>query len=292
MASARENIAYLPGIELPSALAISDDPSACMDGVDMVISVVPSRYLREVWEKVAEAFPDGAHLVSATKGLEDGSFLRMTEVLAEYSGGREASLSALSGPSFAAELATNHPTAATLGCADEAAAEAVQSALSGGCLRVYRNADVLGVEYGGALKNVIAIATGISDGLGFGTNSRAALITRGLKELTALATARGGEPTTMMGLAGLGDLVLTCTGPLSRNRKVGVELGRGARLDDIIASMQMVAEGVETSAAAHHLGRQSGVPMPITAEVDAILHEGKAPRAAIEDLMSRTLVPE
>jgi glycerol-3-phosphate dehydrogenase (NAD(P)+) len=216
----------------------------------------------------------------------------MSEVLGEYTEGRSASLAALSGPSFAAELATGHPTAVTLGCPDLAAAETVQTALSGGALRVYRNPDIIGVEYGGALKNVIAIAAGIGDGLGLGTNSRAALITRGLKELGGLAMARGADATTLMGLAGLGDLVLTCTGPLSRNRHVGVELGKGGKLRDIIASMQMVAEGVETTAAAHHLGRETGVPTPITDEVNAILHEGKDPRAAIEDLMTRALVEE
>ncbi|MGD8816000.1 MAG: NAD(P)H-dependent glycerol-3-phosphate dehydrogenase [Acidobacteriota bacterium] len=292
MRDARENRDYLPGVELPSALAIDADAATCMSGADLVLSVVPSRWLREVWQQIGADFPAGAHLMSATKGLEDGTFLRMSEVLGEYTAGRRASLAALSGPSFAAELATGHPTAVTLGCRDLAAAETVQTALSGGALRVYRNADIIGVEYGGALKNVIAIATGIGDGLGLGTNSRAALITRGLKELGGLAMARGADATTLMGLAGLGDLVLTCTGPLSRNRHVGIELGRGRKLQDIIASMQMVAEGVETTAAAYHLGRQTGVPMPITDEVNAILHEGKDPRAAIEDLMTRALVEE
>lgn len=292
MRRSRTNDAYLPGVELPQSMLIDTDAAKCMDAVDVVVSVVPSRYLREVWDRVAPSFPAGAHLVSATKGLEDATFLRMSEVLAEYTAGRYASLSALSGPSFAAELANGQPTAVTLGCADLEAAEAVQAALSGGALRVYRNADIVGVEYGGALKNVIAIAAGISDGLGLGTNSRAALITRGLKELSGLATARGGDPTTLMGLAGLGDLVLTCTGPLSRNRHVGVELGGGAKLEEIVAGMRMVAEGVETTAAVHHLGRAAGVSVPITDEVNAILHEGKDPRAAIEDLMTRALVEE
>jgi len=291
LARRRENTDYLPGVELPAELEISADAGACMDDADLVLSVIPSRYLRRVWEEIGGDFPPGAHLVSATKGLEDASFLRMSEVLSEYTATR-ASLSALSGPSFAVELAQGHPTAATLGCVDAEAAEKVQAALSGASLRVYRNVDIIGVEHGGALKNVIAIATGICDGLGLGTNPRAALITRGLKELTGLAVARGAEPTTLMGLAGLGDLVLTCTGPLSRNRHVGVELGRGAKLDDIIAGMQMVAEGVETTAAAYHLGRQTGVSMPLTEEVNAILHEGKDPRAAIDDLMTRALVEE
>lgn len=292
IAAIRENADYLPGAEIPAELRVSGDAAVCLEDAQLIISAVPSRYLRAVLQEIAGWFPDGAHLVSATKGLEDGTFLRMSEVLAEYSGGRHASLSALSGPSFAAELAARHPTAVTLGCLDLAAAESVQKALSSGPLRIYRNADIVGVEYGGALKNVIAIATGISDGLGFGTNPRAALITRGLKELTGLAMARGAEPGTLMGLAGLGDLVLTCTGPLSRNRHVGVELGRGERLADIVAGMRMVAEGVETTAAAYHLGGQTGVPMPITEQVNAILHHGKEPRAAIEDLMARALVEE
>ncbi len=292
MSRTRENRDYLPGFELPASMLISADAHACMAGADLVLSVVPSRYLRPVWDEIAAGFPTGAHLVSATKGLEGQTGLRMTEVLEEYTGGRYGSLLALSGPSFAAELAQGHPTTVTLGCTDLAAAESVQSCLSSGCLRAYRNGDIIGVEHGGALKNVIAIATGISDGLGFGTNTRAALITRGLKELTALAVARGAVPTTLMGLAGLGDLVLTCTGPLSRNRRVGVELGGGAKLEEIIDGMQMVAEGVETTAAAFQLGRQTGVDMPITEEVNAILHEGKNPRAAIEDLMARALVEE
>ncbi len=292
MNRSRENADYLPCCELPQSLVVSADAEASMAEADLVISVIPSRYLRSVWDGIGSAFPPGAHLVSATKGLEDDSGLRMSEVLAEYTGGTEGSIVALSGPSFAAELVEGHPTAVTLACADLAAAERAQTCLSHGSLRAYRNADIIGVEHGGALKNVIAIATGIADGLGFGTNSRAALITRGLKELTGLAVARGAMPATLTGLAGLGDLVLTCTGRLSRNRYVGVELGKGRSLDEIIGSMQMVAEGVETTAAAAHLGRRLAVQMPITDEVYAILHEGKPPRAAIEDLMARALVEE
>lgn len=292
MSRSRENADYLPGCELPASLVISADAEASMAEADLVISAIPSRYLRSVWDEIGSAFPPGARLVSATKGLEDDTGLRMSEVLADYTGGTQHSIVALSGPSFAAELVEGHPTAVTVACVDLAAAERVQTCLSHGPLRAYRNADIIGVEHGGALKNVIAIATGIADGLGFGTNSRAALITRGLKELTALAVARGAMPATLMGLAGLGDLVLTCTGKLSRNRHVGVELGKGRSLDDIVGNMQMVAEGVETTAAASHLGRRLGVQMPITDEVYAILHEDKPPRAAIEDLMARALVEE
>lgn len=287
-----ENRDYLPGCPLPEALDIVTDAAAAMADADLVLSVVPSTYLRSVWEGLAPDFPGGAHLVSATKGIEDETGLRMSEVLAEYSAGTEASMGALSGPSFAAELAQGQPTAVTLASVDLEAAERVQTCLSHGPLRVYRNADIVGVELGGALKNVMALAAGIADGLGFGTNSRAALLTRGLKEITGLAMARGAAPTTLMGLAGLGDLVLTCTGPLSRNRHVGVELGRGKALEDIIAGMQMVAEGVETTSAARDLGREMGVQMPITDEVYAILHERKDPREAIESLMARALVEE
>lgn len=292
MNRSRENADYLPRCELPESLVVSADAESSMAEADLVISVIPSRYLRSVWDDIGSAFPAGAHLVSATKGLEDGTGLRMSQVLSEYTGGTEDSIVALSGPSFAAELVEGYPTAVTLACDDLEAAESVQTCLSHGSLRAYRNVDIIGVEHGGALKNVIAIGTGIADGLGFGTNSRAALITRGLKELTGLAVARGAAPATLMGLAGLGDLVLTCTGSLSRNRHVGIELGKGRSLDEIIGSMQMVAEGVETTSAAYHLGRRLGVKMPITNEVYAILKEGKLARAAIEDLMARALVEE
>ena len=292
MSRSRINADYLPRCEFPESLVVSADAEACMVDADLVISVIPSRFLRSVWDEISHAFPAGAHLISATKGLEDNTGLRMSQVLSEYTSGREASIMALSGPSFAAELVEGHPTAVTLACADLEAAESVQTCLSHGPLRAYRNVDIIGVEHGGALKNAIAIATGIADGLGFGTNSRAGLITRGLKELTSLAVARGARPDSLMGLAGLGDLVLTCTGSLSRNRHVGIELGKGRSLEEIIDGMQMVAEGVETVLAAFHLARRLNVKLPITNEVYAILQEGKSARAAIEDLMARTLVEE
>ncbi len=292
MSRDRENRAYLPGCPFPEALTVSEDAASCLEDANLVISAVPSRFLRSVWDDLAGLLPAGADVVSATKGLEDDTGLRMSQVLHEYAAGRSAAIMALSGPSFAAELVQQHPTAVTLGCEDLVAAERVQNCLSHGSLRAYRNPDIVGVEHGGALKNVIAIATGIADGLGFGTNTRAALVTRGLKELTALAVARGASAETLMGLAGLGDLVLTCTGPLSRNRSVGLEIGAGRKLEDIIGGMRMVAEGVETTTAAYHLGQETGVRMPITGEVQAILHEGKPPRRAIEDLMTRALVEE
>ncbi|MFQ5743281.1 MAG: NAD(P)H-dependent glycerol-3-phosphate dehydrogenase [Acidobacteriota bacterium] len=288
----RHNPDYLPGHLLSEQITVTADHHRALAGADLVLSVVPSRYLRSVWSQLAAEFPSAAHLVSATKGLEESTGLRMTEVLQEYMGARAASLAALSGPSFALELAQEHPTAVTLGCTQPEAATEIQARLSHGPLRIYRNADIIGVEHGGALKNIIAVAAGVADGLGFGTNSRAALITRGLKEVTALAAARGAAPTTLMGLAGLGDLVLTCTGPLSRNRRVGVELAQGRSMQKIIGGMRMVAEGVETVRAARGLGRAAGLEMPITEQVYAILYEGKDPRVAIEDLMARQLVEE
>jgi len=287
----RENRRYLEGAGFPDGLEVTADAAAAMDDADLILSVVPSRYLEDVWTQVEGAFPAGAHLVSATKGLEKGG-RRMTEVLAGLVGPRAASVSALSGPSFAREVAEEQPTAVALGCPDVDRVAEVQTRLSHGPLRIYRNADVVGVEMGGALKNVIALAAGMVDGLGLGTNSRAALITRGLKEMARLAAARGAEPRTLMGLAGLGDLVLTCTGSLSRNRSVGVELGKGREPGEIIGSMHMVAEGVATVEAARELGRAEGVAMPITDQVHAILQGEQRPEDAIDELLARRLVEE
>ena len=230
-----ENTDYLPGHALPAGLRITADAGAALAGADCVVSVVPSRYLRDVWQGLQALFPAGAHLVSATKGLEYDTGLRMSQVLREIVGDRAASVSALSGPSFALELAEQHPTAVTLGCDDLESALAVQKRWSHGALRVYSNEDIVGVELGGAVKNIIALAAGIVDGLGLGTNSRAALITRGLKEMARLSESRGARSATLMGLAGLGDLVLTCTGPLSRNRQVGLMLAEGKDLAKIEA---------------------------------------------------------
>ncbi len=234
--------------------------------------------------------------VSATKGLEEKTLLRMTEVISQViaSGGEfQPRIGALSGPSFAKEVARGDPTAITIASKDAALVETVQREFSDPRFRVYTNDDVVGVELGGALKNIIAIAAGVCDGLGLGHNSIAALITRGLAEITRLAMACGGRRETMAGLAGLGDLVLTCTGGLSRNRSVGVELGRGRKLSDIIAGMHgMVAEGVFTTHAALGLARARGVEMPITQQMNAILHEGKSPGDAIQDLMTRSAKSE
>jgi glycerol-3-phosphate dehydrogenase (NAD(P)+) len=227
-------------------------------------------------------------VVSATKGLEQESFLRMTEVIGAVAGGIGA-VGALSGPSFASEVARGDPTAITIAAKNTGLTAAVQREFGDSAFRVYASDDVVGVELGGALKNIIAIAAGVCHGLGLGHNSVAALITRGLAEITRLATACGGRAETMSGLAGLGDLVLTCTGGLSRNRSVGVELGRGRKLAEIIASMHgMVAEGVFTTDAAVQLARERDVEMPITEQMHAILSEGKSPGEAIQELMART----
>ena len=291
MAADRRNNRYLPQIKLHELVTPTSDAAVALQGAELVLSVVPSKFLRGTWQQLAQLLPDAIDVVSATKGIEPDSGLRMTEVLATCIGDR-ARLSALSGPSFALELAQGQPTAVTLGCLDASSAERVQRALSHGPLRVYRNSDLVGVELGGALKNVIALAAGISDGLGLGTNTRAGLICRGLKEMSVLAAALGGQPQTLAGLAGLGDLVLTCTGPLSRNRQVGLEVGGGRSLAEVTAGMSMVAEGVVTVTSARQVADRHGVELPITNQVYDILHGGKDPRTAIDELLARALVEE
>ncbi len=291
MLAAGENAVYLPEVAFPAALEPTSDAQRALADATIVVSAVPSRYTRTMWETLAPKLGGKVHLVSATKGIEEGSGLRMSEVLEQTVAG-VASISSISGPSFARELAEGHPTAVTLGCADLDAARDVQEAFSAGPLRVYRNQDLIGVEMGGALKNVIAIAAGIVDGIGFGSNTQAALISRGLKEVTTLAVACGARSATLMGLAGLGDLVLTCTGPLSRNRGVGVEIGRGRTLDEVTDSMQMVAEGVVTTRSSLELAGRLAVEMPIAESVRAVLYDGLDPRAGIEQLLTRALVEE
>ena len=250
---------------------------------------MPSQHCRALFERMRPLLPPEILVISATKGLEEGSLLRMSEVIRLVLKRESAAIGALSGPSFAQEVARGDPTAITIASQDADLLRTVQQEFSDPRFRVYTNSDVVGVELGGALKNIIAIAAGICDGLGLGHNSVAALITRGLAEMTRLVVACGGRADTMAGLAGLGDLVLTCTGGLSRNRSVGAELGHGKRLPDIISNMHgMVAEGVFTTTAAVGLAHARGVEMPITQQMYAILHEGKSPREAIEHLMSRS----
>jgi glycerol-3-phosphate dehydrogenase (NAD(P)+) len=288
----RLNEKFLPGRSIPNSVTASNDLAASLQGVQIVVSVMPSQHCRALFGRMRPLLPPQTLIVSATKGLEEVSLQRMTEVIAEVlkrEDGSTPAVGALSGPSFAQEVARGDPTAIAIASQDATLLRTVQQEFSDSSFRVYTNSDVIGVELGGALKNTIAIAAGICDGLGFGHNSVAALITRGLAEMTRLVVACGGRPETMAGLAGLGDLVLTCTGGLSRNRSVGVELGRGRKLPDIIAGMHgMVAEGVFTTSAAVGLARARKIEMPITEQMHAILHKAKSPRDAIQELMSRT----
>lgn len=292
IAQRQVNERFLPGREIPSSVMASNDLAAVLDGAQIIVSVMPSQHCRALFARMRPFLHSRPLIVSATKGLEEGSLLRMTEVIADAlkrDGSLAPPIGALSGPSFAQEVARGDPTAITIASQDAELLRTVQQEFSGSSFRIYTNTDVVGVELGGSLKNIIAIAAGICDGLGLGHNSVAALITRGLAEMTRLVVACGGRAETMAGLAGLGDLVLTCTGGLSRNRTVGVELGRGKRLPEIIAGMHgMVAEGVFTTTAAVGLAHARGVEMPITEQMHAILHDGKNPREAIQQLMTRS----
>jgi glycerol-3-phosphate dehydrogenase (NAD(P)+) len=286
----RVNDRFLPGRRIPDPVTATNNLAATLNGAEIVVSVMPSQHCRALFERMRHLLQPQTLIVSATKGLEEGSLLRMTEVIAQVlQRDNKSALGALSGPSFAQEVARGDPTAITIASQDAALLRIVQQEFSDSSFRVYTNHDVIGVELGGALKNIVAIAAGICDGLGLGHNSVAALITRGLAEMTRLVVACGGRTETMAGLAGLGDLVLTCTGGLSRNRSVGVELGRGHKLPEIIANMHgMVAEGVFTTSAAVGLAHARNVEIPITEQMHAILHQGKSPREAIQELMSRT----
>lgn len=288
-----ENVRYLPGAILPKNLTATSDLAAALHGVNLVVFVVPSHATREVAKLAAKLIPKDVAIVSATKGIEIDSLMLMNEVLEdELTAHRDGQLAFLSGPSFAKELASQHPTAVVIACRNQQTCHAVMKRFHTPYLRLYASEDVHGVECGGALKNVIAIATGAVEGLGYGHNTRAAVITRGLAEVARLAISRGGSPLTLAGLAGMGDLVLTCTGELSRNRTVGVELGKGKKLKEILEALGHVAEGVKTTKSAYELSMKLGVDMPIVREMYAVLYEDKPlPRAAI-DLMTRELGPE
>jgi glycerol-3-phosphate dehydrogenase (NAD(P)+) len=286
---ARENLLFLPGFPLPPEIAITGDCAAVADA-EIVVSVVPSEFLRPTLVRLRKHMHNSQFIVSATKGIEDRTFLRMTQVLSETlePSGLLVSIGALSGPSFAQEVAQAQPTAVTVAFSDADIATFIQQEFSSETLRLYTSTDVIGVELGGALKNVIAIAAGIAAGVGLGYNSSAALITRGIAEITRLAVACGGRRETLAGLSGMGDLVLTCTGSLSRNRTVGHALGQGRQLSEILESLGgKVAEGVRTSRAALGLARRHNIEMPITEQMELILNEGKDPREAIRDLMLR-----
>jgi len=286
----RVNRLFLPSQSVPDNVVPTTNLAEAVQSAEMVVGVVPSHHCRAIFSAASPHFSDGTILVSATKGLENNSLLRMTEVIREstHADGRQLKVAALSGPSFALEVARGDPTAVTAASDSAEVSAAVQTTFTDSRFRVYTSNDVIGVELGGALKNVIAIAAGVCDGLGLGNNSIAALITRGLAEMTRLVVACGGRAETMSGLAGLGDLVLTCTGGLSRNRSVGAELGRGRKLEDIIAGMHgAVAEGVFTTNAAIGLALKHNVEMPITQQMFAILKDGKSPADAMQTLMSR-----
>jgi len=289
IASRRSNAAFLPDQRIPECVVVTGSLEEALQQAEIVVSAMPSQHCRRLFQEMYPHLHREMFLVSATKGLEQATLLRMTEVIGAVTENIDCGVGALSGPSFAAEVARGDPTAIAIASKDEALTSNVQQEFGDPAFRVYTNDDVVGVELGGALKNIIAIAAGACHGLGLGHNSVAALITRGLAEITRLATACGGRAETMSGLAGLGDLVLTCTGGLSRNRSVGVELGRGRKLPEIISSMHgMVAEGVFTTDAAVQLARAHQVEMPITEQMHAILNQGKSPADAIQELMART----
>jgi glycerol-3-phosphate dehydrogenase (NAD(P)+) len=289
IAEAGENKLFLPGFPLPASIAVTGDYAAVAEA-EIVVSVVPSEFLRATMTRLAPHLHPGQIIVSATKGVENQTFLRMTEVIASTlaATGLALPIGAFSGPSFALEVAQGQPTAVTVAFDDPEIAARIQEEFSSETLRLYTSTDLIGVELGGALKNVIAIAAGVASGVGLGYNSAAGLITRGIAEITRLAVACGGQRETLAGLSGVGDLVLTCTGSLSRNRTVGQELGKGRKLAEILSGLGgKVAEGVLTTRAALGLARRQGIEMPITEQMELILDEGKDPQEAIKYLMLR-----
>lgn len=286
------NERYLPGCALHPALTAVVDPAEALAGADAAILAVPCQGIRGYLRNLAGEIPENAALICASKGLELGSYALMSRVVAEEAPRLAARYAALSGPSFASEVMRSLPTAVVLGCRDQNLAELLRRELSTPMFRVYSNQDIIGVECGGAMKNVMALAAGMADGLGFGHNSRAALITRGLAEMSRLGSALGANAATFMGLSGMGDLVLTATGDLSRNRQVGLRLGKGEKLDVIIASMRHVAEGVPTTEAAYDLARGLSIDLPITSAMRAIFHGLADPESAVRDLMGRALKDE
>ncbi|MEO6803164.1 MAG: NAD(P)H-dependent glycerol-3-phosphate dehydrogenase [Granulicella sp.] len=280
-----ENLPYLPGFTLPTGIEVTHDLLGCIFEADIILCVTPSQHVRDIITEIAPALTRDQLLVSASKGLEETSFLRISQVIASITNNP---LAVLGGPSFAQEVAAGAPTAIVVASSYPGVGQTVQRLFSSSSLRLYTNDDVAGVEFGGSLKNVIALASGVVHGLNLGHNSAAALITRGIVEITRLAIACGGRRQTLAGLSGVGDVILTCTGTLSRNRSVGIELGRGRQLPDIIAGLHgKVAEGVRSTTAAIGLAARYDVEMPITEQVDAILHHNKRPSDAIRDLMSR-----
>ena len=293
MRVSRENDVYLPGFRLADHVEIVNQLPDALEGADAVLSVMPSHLVRALYRQMLPCLQESMLFVSATKGLENGSLLRMSEVIREVlSAQMRPQIAVISGPTFAREVACFEPTALVVASSEPGVADRVQAAFSGPTFRLYSSLDTIGVEIGGAIKNVIAIGAGVLHGMGLGHNPAAALITRGLAEMTRLAVAMGGQPLTLAGLAGLGDLVLTCNGNLSRNRTVGVELARGRKLEEIVGSMKMVAEGIKTTNAAVDLAKRYSVEMPISDQMFQVLHFGVSPRDAIQRLMERSLKGE
>ena len=285
------NSRYLTSVQIPIAVFATGDLAAALNGAEHVLFAAPSHTARELLTAIAPHLPESAIIVNVAKGIEIETGKRISEIAKEVAGANQPYV-CLSGPSFAKEVVAGHPTAIVAASKDALAARVVQNDLSFENLRIYTNADVIGTELGGSVKNVMAIAAGMAAGLGFGTNSVAALITRGLAEITRLARREGAVVETLTGLAGLGDLVLTCTGTLSRNRFVGQELGKGRRLEEISAELQEVAEGINTARAVKKLADRAALEMPIVNEVNAVLYEGRSARDAVTELMSRPLREE
>lgn len=292
----RENVLYLPGYKLPETVQVVHDAAASLENAGVVIGAIPSAYARSVYRRVLPHIVRGTAILSATKGLEPDTHTRMSEVISQVSQAVSPEclprIAVLSGPSFAAEAAAGQPTAVVVASRDLALVNELQGEFAAPNFRLYTNDDMIGVELAGAMKNVMAIAAGVCQGIGLGSNPLAALITRGLAEMTRLAVVLGARPETLSGLAGLGDLVLTCTGSLSRNRHVGIELGKGRSLAEILEGMKMVAEGVGTAGALLALAREAGIELPITEQVAAILHGGRSARDAIRSIMERPLKRE
>jgi glycerol-3-phosphate dehydrogenase (NAD(P)+) len=293
MRETRENDVYLQGCRLPRHVEVVSQLPDALDGAEIVLSAIPSHLVRGIYQQMLPLLQESMVFVSATKGLENGTLLRMSEVIQAVLQARmPPRVAVISGPTFAFEVARFEPTALVVASTDSALAECVQAAFSGPTFRLYANLDTIGVEIGGSVKNVVALGAGVVHGLGLGHNAMAALVTRGLAEITRLAVAMGGTAHTLAGLAGLGDLVLTCSGDLSRNRMVGVELAHGRKLEEIVSSMKMVAEGIKTTNAVADLARRHSVEMPISEQMLQMLHSQASPREAIQRLMDRSLKGE
>jgi glycerol-3-phosphate dehydrogenase (NAD(P)+) len=289
----RQNADYLPGLELPRNLTGTADLEAAARDTELVVVGIPSQATRDFLKRAQHLFPRGVPVISVAKGIENETLLTMTEVLEQcLDASFHDAIGVLSGPSFAKEMVQRMPTVVTIASRSEATAKVAQKMFQSDAFRTYTSTDVIGVQVGGSLKNVIAIAAGMGDGLGLGHNARAGIITRGLAEITRIAVKMGGNPLTLSGLAGMGDLVLTCTGELSRNRTVGMALGKGRSLDDILGEMNQVAEGVKTAKSAHALAKKWQVELPICEAVYRIAYEGKSARSAALELMGRSAKPE